>query len=296
MSISKYEAFVNAVKYGSLTNAAKVMGYSQPGISKMIDSLEKEFDMTLFLRNGSSLELTDNGKNLLSYFQNVVKSNDDLISAVNALKGILIGNVHIGAPNSIIQFYVPNIIKAYSDAYPLINIYLDEMPTVEVVHQLKTGNIDIGFTSEFKESGLEFIPLFQDHVKLIMHKEHPFAAYDKVSIKMLNNTNFISLPPEGRDLIDAVKTVEKFSPLVRFIVHSDSAAISMVASRLGVYIISEMQCRFLPENVVSRSFEENVIRIKGIGLKSRKNASPAVKEMVKIAYSQIEINGLTPVK
>lgn len=283
MSLVKYRAFVNVAELGSLTKAAKLMGYSQPGISKMMDSLEDELNISLFIRNGPAIELTDNGKQVYSYCKKIVKCDDDLVNAVNAMNGLLTGSIHIGALNSVIQSFVPNIIKSYSSVYPKIQIYLNEIPTGEIIKQLKSNTIDIGFTSEFNFRGLEFIPLFKDRIRLIVNKNHPFASYGKISIKTLNGCDFITLPSEGRDLIDVVMGTEKFTPIVTYCVHSDAAAVSMVAADLGVYIISDLQCQHLPENVVKLEFEEDLFRVKGIGIQSQKKASPALKEMIKIA-------------
>lgn len=294
MSLIKYRAFLHVVEQGSLTKAAKLLGYSQPGISKMIESLEDELNISLFIRNGSSIELTDNGKQVYTYCKEVVKHDDELINAVNAMNGLLTGNIRIGALNSIIQDYVPAIIKAYSSEHPIIQISLNEIPSFEVIEQLAGGTIDIGFTSKFNVKGIEFIPLFHDPCRLIVNKNHPFAVRETISISDLNGCDFIMLPPEGQDLINTVKETEKFAPLVKYYVHSDAAAVSMVAADLGVYIISEMQCKYLPANVVKKEFIEDVFRVMGIGIKSQKKASAALKEMIRIAKLQLDDTQSSP--
>lgn len=288
MSSVKYRAFINVVEQGSLTKAAKMMGYSQPGISKMIDSLEKEWNIPLFVRNSSSLDLTDNGKQIYTYCKKIVKIENELGDAVNAMHGLLTGSIRIGALNSIIVDFVPNLIKSYTSAYPIIQIHLDELCSYDIIDYLKDDMIDIGFTSKFEAKGIEFIPLFKDAARLIVNKDHPFASYGKVPINALNGCDFITLPPEGNDVILAVKRRGDFTPVVKFYVHSDAAAVSMVAANLGAYIISEMQCRHLPETVVKKEFEEDAYRVMGIGIKSPKSTSPALKEMIRIAKLRAE--------
>ena len=74
------------------------MGYSQPGISKMIESLEDELHVTLFLRNHSSLELTENGKQLYVFCKQIIKYEDALLDTAKAMNGLITGSVRIGAP------------------------------------------------------------------------------------------------------------------------------------------------------------------------------------------------------
>ena len=58
----KYKAFIKIVECGNFTRAAKELGYSQPGISHMIDALEKEFGFSLLLRNKDTITPTENGQ------------------------------------------------------------------------------------------------------------------------------------------------------------------------------------------------------------------------------------------
>lgn len=287
MSFIKYRAFIHVVELGSLTKAAEALQYSQPGISKMMDSLEEELNLSLFVRKGPALELTENGKQIYVYCKDIVRREDELINAANAMNGLLTGTIRIGALNSIILDYTPNVIKAYSNAHPMIQIFLDELSYAEIIEDLKNGTIDIGFTSMFSEKSLEFIPLFNDPIRLIVNKDHPLASCGKIPISALDDSDFISLPSGGDDLLVVVKNTQKFTPVNKYYVHSDAAAVAMVAADLGVYIISEMQCKNLPENVVKKEFEEDLFRVMGIGIKYAKNVSPAIKEMIRISKLQI---------
>ena len=63
-SIQKYMAFVKTVECGSFTKAAEQLSYSQSGISRMINDLEKEWNVTLLERNRAGVQLTSDGKEL----------------------------------------------------------------------------------------------------------------------------------------------------------------------------------------------------------------------------------------
>lgn len=288
MSLIKYRAFMKAVETGSLTKTARAMGYSQPGISKMIESLENELNTTLFMRNGSNIEITETGKIAYKYAVKMVEQETAMVDAIHSVNGLIIGSIRIGALNSIIIECVPRIIKEYSDAHPIIEISLNQLSFAEVIDELRSNNIDIGFTSKFSVPGLKFIPLFKDPIRLLVHREHPFASYDKVPIDALNNCDMIMLPPGGDDVVLAVKNKKNFSVHTKYYVHSDSAATSMVAAGLGVYIISSMQCGNLPDTVIAKELDTDVYRTMGIGIKLQKTDSPAVREMIRIAKAQTE--------
>ena len=65
----KYRAFIEVVETGSITKAAKKLGYSQPGISYMIDSLEKEIGFPLLIRGKYNVQLTKDGARILYTWQ-----------------------------------------------------------------------------------------------------------------------------------------------------------------------------------------------------------------------------------
>lgn len=97
MSIIKYRAFIKVVEQNSITKAAKELCYSQPAISRMIDSLEDDIGFALLNRNKDSITITENGKVILKYCYQIVEGEDALQAATNSIKGLLKGDIKIGA-------------------------------------------------------------------------------------------------------------------------------------------------------------------------------------------------------
>ena len=71
MNLQKYMAFIKTVEYGSFTKAAEALNYSQSGISRMINDLEKEWKVSLLERGRAGVRLTSDGLKLLPYARNV---------------------------------------------------------------------------------------------------------------------------------------------------------------------------------------------------------------------------------
>ena len=78
MNIQKYIAFVKTVELGSFTKAAKILNYSQSGISRMIHDLEQEWGITLLERNRAGLRLTSDGMNVLPYAKELAEKYQTL--------------------------------------------------------------------------------------------------------------------------------------------------------------------------------------------------------------------------
>lgn len=297
----KYRAFIEVVETGSITKAAKNLGYSQPGISYMIDSLEKEIGFPLLVRSKDNVQPTKDGARILYHCKQIVNNEDDLRETAKAINGLMEGTIYVASQNSMLVNIVPHIISRFAKSFSGITVNLSELPFDAFTAQFKSGDIDMGFMSEKKLKGFEFHPLFRDPLCLIMHKDHPFARYEKIPAENLNGCDFI-MPIPGWD--DTVKMVMKKSPFtanIKFEVACDTAAIALTAENQGVYIMSALQASLLPEDVVQRPFAEDYFRIMGYMVKTIKNATPALAEFVKTTehvvaeYVAREDNFLQPV-
>ena len=78
MNLQKYMALVKTVEYGSFTKAAEMLNYSQSGISRMINDLEKEWKVTLLERGRSGVRPTSDGMKILPYAENVCREYEKL--------------------------------------------------------------------------------------------------------------------------------------------------------------------------------------------------------------------------
>ena len=86
--MNRYRAFLKVVEVGSYTRAAEILGYTQPALSQMISSLEKEIGITLLHRSRYGVRLTPEGERLLPTIQKTVQQYDDLCRMEDEIKGL----------------------------------------------------------------------------------------------------------------------------------------------------------------------------------------------------------------
>ena len=278
----KYRAFIEVVETGSITRAAKNLGYSQPGISYMIDTLEKEIGFPLLIRSKDNVQPTKDGARILYHCKQIVNNEDDLLETAKAINGLMEGTIYLAAQNSMIINIVPHIISRFSKSFSGITVNLIELPFEGFPRVLQSGDVDMGFMSEAKLKGFEFHPLFKDPLCLIMHKDHPFARYEKIPVENLNGCDFIMPMPGWDDTVKMVTDKYPFTANIKYEVASDTAGIALTAENQGVYIMSNLQTSLLPDNVVHRPFEEDYYRTMGYMVKTLKNATPSLSEFVKV--------------
>ena len=122
----KYRALIQAIELGSITKAAKALGYSQPGVSHIIDSLEEKIGFPLLIKSNNRLQLTNTGKKLFPYFKKIVNAEDDMLSMAKSINGLMEGSIYIGAQNSMLVNLLPKIIAKFSEAYSSIELNIQE--------------------------------------------------------------------------------------------------------------------------------------------------------------------------
>ncbi|MEE3362851.1 MAG: LysR family transcriptional regulator, partial [Anaerovoracaceae bacterium] len=101
MENKKYEAVIRIADNGSITKTADEMGYTQSGVTQMLNSLESELGLTLFNRTNRGAVLTAEGEYMMPFFREEQIWEERIQQECAALKGVLSGEVRIGTLSSI---------------------------------------------------------------------------------------------------------------------------------------------------------------------------------------------------
>lgn len=216
MNIQKYLAFVKTVEYGSFTKAAEMLNYSQSGISRMINDLEKEWKLTLLERDRSGVSLTSDGLALLPYARRVCEDYGRLKSAVDELNGLEAGIIRIGVFSSVATHWLPNIIRKFQADYPNIEYELLLGDYTEIENWIVDGRVDCGFLRLPTTNEMETHFLEQDKLMVILPENHPMAGCEKFPVKSLCDYPFILLEKGSKAEISAIFERSGIVPNVRF--------------------------------------------------------------------------------
>lgn len=280
MNIQKYMAFVKTVEYGSFTKAAERLNYSQSGISRMINDLEKEWKIVLLKRGKAGVRLTSDGMRLLPFAQRVCAEYEKLQMEVDELNGLQSGLIRIGTFSSAATHWLPKIIREFQKAYPNIDYELLLGDYGEIESWIEEGRVDCGFVRLPAEHEFETIFLEQDRLLAVLPEEHPLAVKKNVSAAELCEEPFMLL--EKGDKTDISEIFERcnLKPRVRFTTWDDYAIMSMVENGLGVSILPELILKRVPYRIAVKELNIPAYRKIGVALKSRKTASLAVKRFL----------------
>ena len=169
--------FCTAARTLNFNKTAKELFITQPAISKNIKSLEDYYHVRLFERLGSKLELTAAGRTMLSHCEKLLSDYDALSYAMHLFNQETAGRLRLGASTTIAQYVLPEILAAFTELYPDIEISLINGNSRAVEQALYSHEIELGLVEGvFKSTGLNYCPFMQDELKVIARSELKLPA------------------------------------------------------------------------------------------------------------------------
>lgn len=280
MNIQKYMALIKTVEYESFTRAAEVLNYSQSGISRMINDLEKEWNVLLLERGRFGVRLTSDGIKLLPFAKSVCNEYQKLQAQVGQLNGLESGLIRIGTFSSVATHWLPNIIKEFQKEYPNIDYELLMGDYMEIENWILEGRVDCGFLRLPTLSEFETIFLEQDKLLVVLPEDHPLADCKYFPVKSLCDDPFLLLGKGSKADVSELFERYSISPRVRFTTWDDYAIMSMVESGLGISILPQLILQRIPYHIVMKELEVPAYRKIGLALRDKKSTSLAVKKFL----------------
>lgn len=280
IGIQKYIAFVKTAECGSFTKAAEALNYSQSGISRMINDLEKELNIVLMERGRAGVRLTSDGLRLYNSAKKLCIEYENFRMEAESLKGLDSGIIRIGTFSSVATHWLPNIIKEFQKDYPNIKYELLMGDYNEIEKWIHEGRVDCGFLCLPTSPEFDVIFLEKDELLAVLPPDHRLAESDKFPVSEISNEPFMLLEKGTRSEITQFLQKNNLKPNVHFTTWDDYAIMSMVESGLGISILPHLILKRVPYNIVTKPLDVPAYRSIGLALRSRKTASLAAKRFL----------------
>ena len=280
MNLQKYFAFVKTVEYGSFTRAARILNYTQSGVSRMIADLEKDLGVALLARGKSGVRLTSDGLRLLPYARSLCNGFERLRNEVDELNSLRSGLIRIGTFSSVATFWLPNIIKEFQKAFPNIDYELLSGDYTEIEEWIHTGRVDCGFLRLPTHPEFETIFLEKDRLLAIIPANHPLKDCKRFPAEELCREPFMLLEKGDNAEISHFFAQNGLTPDVKFTTWDDYAIMAMVESGLGIALLPELILQRVPYRILTKELDVPAFRNIGLALRSREDASPAVRHFI----------------
>jgi DNA-binding transcriptional LysR family regulator len=143
VQFQQLQYFVAVAETRHFTRAAELVHVAQPSLSQQIKALERELGADLFLRARGNISLTDAGEALLPLARRILADADTARHEVQELVQLRRGRVRLGATPSLCTGLLPDVLRAFHDRYPGIQLLIEEGGSHDLVRHLARGALDL---------------------------------------------------------------------------------------------------------------------------------------------------------
>jgi DNA-binding transcriptional LysR family regulator len=151
MDIRQLKTFVAVAREGSIARASEQLHLSQPAVSAHIKAIEDALGLALFARTTRGMSLTADGKRLLEKAELTLGAHPKLMDEATRIEGPLTGKLRLGAGSNSNHAAIGKLLARLSERHPELEVVLKHASSAEVLAELRSGTLDVGFYNEAGE-------------------------------------------------------------------------------------------------------------------------------------------------
>ena len=248
MEIRQLMYFIQIVKSGTYSAAAKQLYLSQPALSKAVKHLEEELGAKLLVQGDKRSEPTDVGRVLFERGQQLIREYNDLLGAVDEANSRNRGRLQFGIPYGLGQILFYRLTADFSRAFPEMELVVSGHGSAHIREEVLAGRLDIGATliPPEPEPGLEATVIMRDQFFLLLPRAHPLAGREGVRFAQLREEQFILLNEEFvmTRMTRQSCAMAGFAPRVKIVANRSDFIAELVADGQGIAVIAGGRYRF----------------------------------------------------
>ena len=229
----------------NLTETAKALHTSQPGVSKAIIELEEELGIEIFARHGKRLKrITEPGQHVLHSIEQILREVGNLKKIGEQYSAQDSGTLSIATTHTQARYVLPVPVAKLRDKYPMVNISLHQGAPDQVAKMLLDDTAEIGIATESLSAfeDLVTLPCYEWQHVLVLPLDHPLAAKTTLSLDDIASEPLITYHPSftGRSRIDQTFAPKKITARIALEAIDSDVIKTYVRLGLGIGIVAEM--------------------------------------------------------
>jgi LysR family cys regulon transcriptional activator len=234
----------------NLTEAAKALHTSQPGVSKAIIELEEELGVDIFARHGKRLKrITEPGQHVLKSIEIIMREVGNLKRIGEQFSAQDSGTLSIATTHTQARYVLPVPVAKLRVVYPKVNIALHQGAPDQVARMLIDEVAEIGIATESLSDYAELVtlPCYEWQHMLVLPADHVLARKERLTLEDIAHEPLITYHPSftGRTKIDHAFAQRKLTPRIALEAIDSDVITTYVRLGLGIGIVAEMAVRDL---------------------------------------------------
>jgi len=243
MELRTLRAFVEVVRQGGFSSAAKVLFATQPTVSKAVRQLEDELGVPLLDRIGHRSQLTAAGEIVYRRALLLLAEREGLVAELDDLRGLRRGRLRLGLPPLGASTLFAPLFAVFRARYPGIEIRLTEHGSKRLEEMVLEGELELAGSLLPAKAGFDGQPVRLEPLLAVLPRLHPLAREERIGIGQLSGSPFILF--EGgfalNQVLEDACARNGFTPQVAARSGQIDFIIELVAAGMGV--------AFLPETI-----------------------------------------------
>ncbi|MDP6097880.1 MAG: HTH-type transcriptional regulator CysB [Gammaproteobacteria bacterium] len=229
----------------NVSQTARSLFTSQPGISKQIRLLEDELGVEIFARSGKHFtRVTSAGESILETAGEIMRRIDAIKSNAQEFSDEMKGSLAIATTHTQCRYVLPGVIKQFIDSYPDVALHMHQGTPVQISELAANGTADFAIATEAMElySDLVMMPCYRWNRVILLPADHPLNQLTRLTLEDLAKFPLVTYTFgfTGRSKLDEAFTERGLSPKVVFTAADADVIKTYVRLGLGVGIVAKM--------------------------------------------------------
>ena len=286
MDSKKIRALMTITECSSITAAAEKLGYTQPGLTNMMNALEQELGLELLVRSKRGARLSPSGEELLPYLEQFLAADEELSRQAEMLAEKNNSSLRLGAYASVSKAWLPSILAEYKEESLRIDTIITVTDIRNLYSSVKDGSLDCAMVSYQPEliRDLTWVPLRSDELVAVLPDDYePQRA--TFPLELFDDEEFL-MPSFGfdMDILPALNAEGRLTRAnIRYTNLDDSAIVSMVAHKLGYSILSRLVMQYISDHVRTLPLDPPAFRQLGIICSAERSQDPEILKFISCA-------------
>ncbi|WOD16087.1 LysR family transcriptional regulator [Paraburkholderia kirstenboschensis] len=296
MELHHLEAFSAVMSAGSMTGAGKLMGRSQPGVTRMIQELEQEIGYALFERKGPRVTPTGRAFRLYEEVERSLVGLDAIRASARAIGADMHGPLRVAATPALAAALVPRAVASLNEhvaqlpsrqdggrGHP-VDVQLRSASAEQVVQALLARTVEVGIaTLPLDHAALNIHYIVEASCVAVLHRDHPSAHREVLTLEEIAGHAVVTVANRYRlrHRIDAAFSKAGLKPLVALETNASLNAVMAAHAQLGVAVVDPATAYGTPiDGTVVRPIDVHIPFLFGVATLAGKPPGPAASQVI----------------
>jgi DNA-binding transcriptional LysR family regulator len=254
MNLKALKAFRLIVTDGSVSAAARAMNLSQPAVSRLVALLEDELKLTLFLRRGRRMILTEEGQAFLHEAGRILANLDEIPRIANEIRTSKTRRLRVVTMPRVALSLVCPAVAGFCRKFPDVHVSVDLRTRRDLEQWLVGKEYDVGFGgTPVTHAAVRGTSLVKVRLQVMLPRTHRLARKKEISVEDIAEERLISQFPGLllRQQIDEIFDSRGVKPVHRLTTSSSQIACQLVTAGAGITLIDKLSAETFDQRKIA---------------------------------------------